>query len=334
MSRRAGQSSALEALKRLHVEPLDPERAGALRRPGNGRPADALTSGSDRRLPSPTVRPRRPPAGASPRRQSPTYRAATIDRSGWSTDSAPHRVGPASSPGAVGRGADGSPEEVGGAWAVGVVPADVADPGARPARSRRGDEGVEANARLTGATAAVLFVLFAAEGLTILRIRPLLTPHVFIGMLLVPPVLLKIGSTSWRFARYYLGAPAYRRKGPPPPLLRLLGPAIVLLTVAVLATGIALLLAPVGDRGELLFLHKASFVLWFGVTTIHVLGHILETARLAPQDWVRRTRRQVRGAGARQWLVASSLVVGLFLAVLVVPHVGPWLTAGLPVHHR
>src|SRR5579863_2660040 len=68
------------------------------------------------------------------------------------------------------------------------------------------DEGVESNARLTAATAAVLLVLLAAEGVTILRIHALLTPHVVIGMLLVPPILLKIGSTGWRFVRYYRGA--------------------------------------------------------------------------------------------------------------------------------
>jgi hypothetical protein len=55
------------------------------------------------------------------------------------------------------------------------------------------------------------------------RIRPLISPHVFIGMVLIPPVLVKVASTTWRFARYYQGAPAYRRKGPPPVALRLLG---------------------------------------------------------------------------------------------------------------
>jgi hypothetical protein len=60
--------------------------------------------------------------------------------------------------------------------------------------------GPDGNARLTSGTAAVLFLLLAAEGLTILRIRGLLTEHVFVGLLLVPPVLLKTGSTLWRFA--------------------------------------------------------------------------------------------------------------------------------------
>jgi hypothetical protein len=191
---------------------------------------------------------------------------------------------------------------------------------------------VEANARLTASVAVVLFVLLAAEGLTILRIRHLLTPHVFIGMLLVPPVLLKIGSTTWRFARYYLGSPEYRRKGPPPMALRLLGPLLVALTTVVFASGIALLLAPAAWRDRLLFVHKASFIVWIAALAVHVLGHILDTARLAPRDWMHRTRKQVSGAGLRQWSIALSLAFGFVLALITVPEVGRWLAAG-GVHH-
>lgn len=207
------------------------------------------------------------------------------------------------------------------------------DPSARPEESegsrtwRRRHASVEANARLTGSTAAVLFVLLAAEGLTILRVRSLLSPHVFIGMLLVPPVILKIGSTSYRFIRYYLGSPAYRRKGPPPPVLRLLGPFVVALTVAVFASGIALLLVRPSLRPTFLFLHRASFVLWFGAMTIHVLGHLVDTTRLAPRDWLRRTRRDVSGAGVRQWALVSSVAVGALLGFLLLGQVHPWLTS-------
>jgi hypothetical protein len=177
--------------------------------------------------------------------------------------------------------------------------------------------GVEANARLTGSVAAVLLVLLALEGVTLLRIRPLLALHVLVGTAIIPPVLLKIGSTTYRFVRYYTGSPAYRRKGPPAPLLRLLGPLVVLLTLAVLATGLALLLAPVPDRPALLRLHQASFVVWFFVMALHVLGHFLDTARLAPRDWYWRTRRQVAGAGLRQWTVAASLAVGFLLGTFL-----------------
>lgn len=196
-----------------------------------------------------------------------------------------------------------------------------------PPHTTRRRDPTEGNARLTGSTAAVLFVLLAAEGVTILQVRRLITPHVFIGMLLVPPILLKMGSTLWKFARYYLGTPAYRRRGPPLLALRLLGPFVVVLTLAVVASGVALLLAPFPWRSTLLLVHKASFVLWLGVMTLHVLGHLVDTARLAPRDWLRVTRHQVDGAGARQWAIAISIVLGLILAVVVEPRVGPWLTA-------
>jgi len=187
----------------------------------------------------------------------------------------------------------------------------------------RAARGVEGNARLTAMTASILLVLLAAEGVTVLQIHQLLAPHVFIGMLLVPPIALKILSTGYRFARYYTGAPAYRRKGPPPALLRLLGPLVVVFTVAMFASGIGLLFVGIGGlRDNLLLLHKASFVLWFGAMTVHVLGHVLETAKIAPRDFYARTRRQVRGAGARQWALATSVAVGVLLGLLLVGRAG------------
>jgi hypothetical protein len=189
--------------------------------------------------------------------------------------------------------------------------------GVRRGREASSEGGVEANARLTAGAAAVLLLLLAVEGVTVLRVRALLSLHVFIGMVLVPPVLLKIGSTTWRFARYYWGSPAYRRKGPPPRVLRVLGPAVVILTVILLASGVGLVIGPHSERHTLLFIHKASFILWFGVMTIHVLGHLIDTARVAPLDWARRTRRDVAGATARQWGLAVSVVVGAGLGAVM-----------------
>lgn len=182
-----------------------------------------------------------------------------------------------------------------------------------PRRRRRRFQGVAGNARLTGTLGAVLFVLLAAEGITILKIGPLLKWHVFVGMLLVPPVALKIGSTFYRFSKYYLQDPAYREKGPPLPLLRLLGPFLVVLTAILLGSGIGALYVTGGTRGMLLTLHKASFVLWFGAMAIHVLGHFAETARLAPRDLSIRTRHKVMGARARLAAIAVTLIAGVIL---------------------
>jgi len=199
-------------------------------------------------------------------------------------------------------------------------------PDERSRAQRRADQGVQANARLTATNAAVLIVLLAAEGATILR-RQLISPHVFLGMVLIPPVLLKIGSTGYRFVRYYRGAPAYLRKGAPPLVLRLLGPVIVILTLVLLASGVALLFAGPAWSHELLFVHKASFVLWFFAMTVHVLGHLAEVARIAPRDWLRRTRRDVSGAGTRQWLIAASLVAGGLLGLATLSRIAPWLAS-------
>jgi hypothetical protein len=112
----------------------------------------------------------------------------------------------------------------------------------RPSQTEVLRDGVAANARLTGAAAAALLVLLAAEGATIPFIGPLLGPHIFIGLLLIPPVALKMGSTGYRFLRYYSHSPAYVRKGPPHAALRFLAPGVVLTTLALFGTGVALLL--------------------------------------------------------------------------------------------
>ena len=56
--------------------------------------------------------------------------------------------------------------------------------------------GAEGNERLTAMTGAVLLVLLAVEGFTILRLGRLLTLHFFLGMLLLGPVALKAGSRA------------------------------------------------------------------------------------------------------------------------------------------
>ena len=123
--------------------------------------------------------------------------------------------------------------------------------------------GAEGNEKLTAMTEAMLLVLLAAEGFTLLGLHRMLTLHFFIGMLLVGPVLLKMATTSYRFVRYYTGAPAYVKKGPPAILLRLLGPVVMGTSIGVIGSGVAL--AFTGPGPSLwMFAHKAFFAAWFG----------------------------------------------------------------------
>jgi hypothetical protein len=180
--------------------------------------------------------------------------------------------------------------------------------------------GSEGNARLTAAAAAVLLVLLAGEGATIPIIHRALTPHVFIGLLLVPPVLLKLGSTGWRFVGYYRRSPEYVAAGPPHPFLRfLVAPVLVVTTVTLFGTGIALtLMHPRG--GLVLGLHKASFVIWFGATSLHVLAHtpslLRRLARAAPARWP--------GGALRLALVGAAVAAGVAVAWAALPEAHAW----------
>lgn len=189
-------------------------------------------------------------------------------------------------------------------------------------------DGVAGNARLTGGAAAMLLVLLVIEGATIPFIGSLLGPHIFIGMLLIPPVLLKLCSTGYRFARYYTDNSSYRAKGPPPLLMRLLAPGVVLTTLALFGTGVALLIAG-PHTGSLTFLHKASFVAWVALMTVHVLGHLLHVPELALPDWRRAGGREARlaGSGLRIALLGGSLLAGLALALATISIAGPWLSS-------
>jgi hypothetical protein len=188
---------------------------------------------------------------------------------------------------------------------------------------RRSLGGVAGNEILTCAVAAALSFLLLAEGVTLLRLGPLLVPHMFIGLVLVPLVLLKLSSTGYRFVRYYARTPAYREKGPPLLPLRLLAPILVLATLGVFVTGVALLVQ--GHKSDpLAILHKASFIVWGVVFGIHFLSYLPRMVRSLRADWSARRRRAVAGAGLRGMLVASALGGGLALALVLLPTIDGW----------
>lgn len=215
--------------------------------------------------------------------------------------------------------------------------------GRRTPRSSRLDSltagGPAGNERMTVLTGVVLIVLLAVLGVTIVRIGQLLWLHLFLGLLLLGPVALKLLSTGYRFVRYYTSSPPYRREGPPPTLLRGLAPLVVLFTVAVFATGVALLF--VGrSRGTLLLLHKVSFFAWLAVTALHVLGHLseiqtlfvagrgsrpeLNALRSATEPAMSREREQLPGRSGRLLSLGAALMAGLVLAAALIPQFAAW----------
>lgn len=167
------------------------------------------------------------------------------------------------------------------------------------------------NEQLTAAVGCVLVVLLAVEGATLLNLRSLLNVHAFVGMLLIPVVALKLASTGWRMLRYYLRGDEYVRRGPPHVALRVLvSPVIVVSTLMLFGTGVALL-ALDQRHGTIALLHKASFLVWFAATSVHVLAHL--------PDLGRAFSRRVPGVAVRGAIVVGAVVVGVGIAMMTLP---------------
>jgi hypothetical protein len=194
--------------------------------------------------------------------------------------------------------------------------------------------GTTGNELLTAVTGAVLIVLLAVIGVTIIRIGSLLSVHLFVGLVLVGPLALKLASTGYRFVRYYTGNPRYRSKGAPPTQLRLIAPVVVVSTVVVMASGVALLLGGPQSRGTFFLVHKVSFFVWVAFTALHVLGHLPDLWRGLRADYGPATRlgQAPDGRTGRALSLASALTLGAVLAILFLPQFGPWLHA--PLHHH
>jgi hypothetical protein len=210
--------------------------------------------------------------------------------------------------------------------------------------------GTDGNRLLTAQTGAVLIVLLAVIGVTILRIGQLVSVHMFVGVVLIPIVALKLGSTGYRFARYYTSDPSYRKAGPPAPLLRVIAPMVVLSTIAVFLTGVILMIEGPSARGTLSALHKLSFILWIVFTALHVIGHIGEIPgaisrryegvlsgltteieafpgmrRAVPVEESPQWNAHGTGQAGRVLSLAGALVAGVVLALISLTWFGPWL---------
>jgi hypothetical protein len=166
--------------------------------------------------------------------------------------------------------------------------------------------------------------MLLVEGVTVLDVRGMITLHMFLGLMLIPPVLLKSASTVYRMGSYYRGRPAYVDRGAPHIVLRVIGPLVVLSSLALLGTGLWLLL--VGHDDAVLTLHQGSFIVWVALMTIHFLGHVKEAAVASWQEF-RPRRRDAAGRqrSMRLVAVAVSLALGVGLAAGLMPSAsGEW----------
>jgi hypothetical protein len=188
--------------------------------------------------------------------------------------------------------------------------------------------GPPGNERLTASTGLVLLVLLAAETLTTLALRRFLPVHIFLGLLLLPPVALKLASTGWRFVRYYTRNRPYRLEGPPRLLQRLLAPLLVASTLSLFGSGVALIVVGHGG-GVLRTVHALSFIAWGVLIVAHVVAYLKRVLRIGTSDWRRNTRLVVAGTRARRFALGAALLVGVIVALATYSTQQAWLS-----HHH
>lgn len=170
--------------------------------------------------------------------------------------------------------------------------------------------------------------------MTLLDVSGWMSWHVVIGVLLVPVALLKTGSTGWRIVRYYFGSRPYRTAGPPPMILRVLGPLVILSTLGVLGSGLALIalgqgtsqqtwLTVLGQQVSAVTLHQALFIAFGVLTGLHLLARIVPAIRLTTGAWT-DTKPRTPGKRPRALALITTLAAAAVAAALVLPTAHGW----------
>ena len=183
--------------------------------------------------------------------------------------------------------------------------------------ARSASPDIAANEHLTALNGALLFILLAAIAITVLFIRPLLPVHYLVGILLIPPLALKVFSTGYRFVRYYGNDAAFRLAGAPPIVLRfVVAPVLLISTVAVFGTGLELWVFGLRFGGAWITAHTFSAVVFMVAVTLHSLSHLRRSAEAVGDE--------VSAPRSRRGLIAAGLVLGGVLAAASLSYMTPF----------
>jgi hypothetical protein len=182
------------------------------------------------------------------------------------------------------------------------------------------------NERLTAAVGLLVIVPVLVEVATILLgVHTFMSVHVFVGLALIPAVLLKLASIGWRFVRYYTRSRAYVAQGPPQIAMRLLAPLFVTATVVLFGSGVAMGLLHGHALQIARLLHGPASVIWLVLLGLHVLAYLGRAWRSTAEDALPAKRKPVRGTTARAYAVATVVICGLVLGGATVPAQHHWV---------
>jgi hypothetical protein len=181
------------------------------------------------------------------------------------------------------------------------------------------------NDRLTAAVGLLVLAPVAVEVATILLgVHTFMSVHMFVGLALIPAVLLKLASTGWRFLRYYTRSRAYVEQGPPQLAMRLLAPLFVAATVVLFGSGVALGILHGHALQVARNLHGPASVIWLLLLGLHVLVYLKRALSRTAED-LPASGKPMRGSRARAYALATVVAGGLLLGVVTVPAQHHWV---------
>jgi len=180
------------------------------------------------------------------------------------------------------------------------------------------------NARLTALVGVLLLGPVLVELATIvLGVHSFMSLHVFVGLALIPAVLLKLASTGWRFARYYTRSDAYVDHGAPQLAMRLLAPLFVAATVVLFASGVGMGVL----HGHALVvarrLHGPASVVWLVLFGVHALVYFRRALIGSSKELA--DGRSVAGRRRRAAVIAAAVALGLVIGAGTVPAQHRWV---------
>lgn len=176
---------------------------------------------------------------------------------------------------------------------------------------------------MTASVGLVLLVLGALELLTlVLGLQRFLSWHVIVGIVLIPPIALKLAATGWRFIRYYTRDAEYVRRGPPMVLMRLLAPILVAATVLLFGSGVAMGFTHGAALELARRVHGPAAFVWTVTVGIHVLAYFARAFE--------HVGRRVSSA----LYPAAALVAGVLVALAALPVMHDWTRLHRDHHDR
>lgn len=178
---------------------------------------------------------------------------------------------------------------------------------------------IERNKRMTAIAGTILFVLILSELVITANLDRLRSEHIFVGVLLAGPLVIKMCSTGYRFFRYYTKSPEFVRSGAPNTLLRVLAPFLVVITILVFISGFGLAFG--GHANERLFhkIHTVSVTVWLPLLAVHIYAYIRKAFGLIKYDWTNKSKYRVPGREGRVGINVAALILSGIAAIILTP---------------